>query len=65
MFETAYCEPEAWAKVTELIADYAAWVADGPYAADAGTEVYEPIERLEELYRKRADIDRRQGPRGT
>ena len=65
MFETAYCEPEAWAKVTELIADYAAWLADGPYAADTGTEVYEPIERLEELYRKRADVDRRQGERGS
>ena len=65
MFETAYCEPQAWEKVTELLADYAAWIAQGPYAPDAGTEIYEPIERLEQLYRERADIERRRGYRGS
>ena len=64
MFETAYCVQDAWEKVTELLADYAAWIATQPYAPDAGAQVYDPIKRLERLYRLRADVDRRRGYRG-
>lgn len=63
MFTTAYCDFSAWEKMMELITDYTVWLAHHPQAGGDGLERYDPVERLNVLYRQRNQRDRRRGVR--
>ncbi len=61
MFTTAYSDRSAWEKMMELITDYTVWLAHHPEAS--GVEAYDPVERLNTLYRQRTQRERRRGVR--
>lgn len=63
MFTTAYSDMAAWEKMMELIADYTIWLAQNPQSGADGLGTYDPVERLNELYRHRSHNDRRRGMR--
>lgn len=63
MFSTAYCDPSGWEKMMELLTDYTVWLAHHPTTKGDGLEVYDPVQRLNELYRRRNQSERRRGPR--
>ena len=63
MFTTAYSDMSAWEKMMELIADYTIWLAQNPQSGADGLEAYDPVERLNQLYRERNHSDRRRGMR--
>ena len=61
MFTTAYSDRSAWEKMMELITDYTVWLAHHPEAS--GLDAYDPVERLNTLYRQRTQQERRRGMR--
>lgn len=63
MFTTAYSDRSAWEKMMELIADYTIWLGQNPQSGADGLDTYDPVERLNELYRQRSQNDRRRGMR--
>ena len=63
MFTTAYSDMNSWEKMMELIADYAIWLAQNPQSGADGLDSYDPVERLNQLYRERSHSERRRGMR--
>ena len=61
MFTTAYSERSSWEKMMELITDYTVWLAHHPQSP--GVEAYDPVDRLNTLYRQRTQRERRRGVR--
>ena len=61
MFTTAYSDRSAWEKMMELITDYTVWLAHHP--KNVRVQAYDPVERLNTLYRQRTQRERRRGVR--
>ena len=47
VFESLFCEGQAWSKIVELLEDYVVWFAQN---TDKGPNEYDPIARLEVIY---------------
>ena len=47
VFESLFCEGQAWPKIVELLEDYVIWFAENK---DKGPNDYDPIARLEVIY---------------